>query len=1154
MSRVNLNQPPYHDDYDWAKKYIQYVAIPGRVAQAREFTGMQSAMRNIIKSVGDSILKNGDIIEGCQIIKGENNRITVTSGKVYVEGIVMDVSESVVNITGTGTETIGVRLDEQIIDEFTDETLRDPAQGYANYNQPGCYRLKRTVTVVANDPDAVALATFIDGDQMIESYAPEYDTLTQTLARRTYDESGSYIVEGLRVRTEALNSSEYNVVIEPGKAYVLGYELRIPTARRIRVNRANTYSPVETRKTYNSGTADYQLYSSPFVHDITSVKGIKSVSENQSISNNTDSVQIKESNVLRITSVTQGDNTYTVGGSAGDGDCYLEQIGTTYYVKWNGTTNYPSLGATYTINYEYEKSYVLDTDFQLVLINGGHYLRWVGDTPSNNTVFTVQYNQYLARKDIIYLDRYGYTKSLQGTPAEYNFEVAPEAPLNTLTLAIINNPPNGSVVDSDSTEMISVSNIGLTRFTMNDIQSMLNRIQTIEYDQAVISLNTEARQEDNTLDMKGIFTDPFIDLSRIDLYYNLNQGNKVDSSKPIFDLALDLAANLAYLPIITKTQDITYDIANSTSKLNNRLITLNSSGENVVLSQMNATKSFLINPYSMFPQIPEVAVTPSVDSWIEDTIIEVPRSLQESTIVSMSTRTIDNRPRYAIGNSNYRTNTNTSTKETSIGTRTTSYTTESVLSEKSITYIRQRDITVEGNNFPENLDNIKCYFDGVYVPLTPIEGTAAGTETGSVRSNSAGYLKATFRIPANILTGTREVLLKSDIVRDGYFSEGFTLYVAQGTARNIQRTVTTVTTVLLERVTTTTLTSTYVDPVGQTFVLDKMTMVKGIDVYFENKPTINTPVICEIREVTNGTITSKVYAHKPLLASQVNVSSNASLATRFNFDDPVLLEENKEYAFVLRSTSDSYTVWVAELGGTDVLSNNIVMKNALMAGVMMSSSNNSTWTSHQTQDIKFRLVEDVYAMNSVANFNSITADQFSRILLSADSAIPDGTAVNWMYSLDGNTYSAITPYNIISLSTLNTAFYLRATMSRTGTNNLSPMIAADTIAVTTSCYDLEGNYISRNISGLDPYTKVKIIMDIYEPSGTSVGVKISNNNGNTLVEAVRSDKATTLDYGWREVTFDATLSSSTQCKIFINLKSVAHFSTPAIRRLRVIMS
>lgn len=1154
---TNKSVAPYYDDYDSSKQYTQLLAIPGRVAQAREITQIQSTVKDIIKSIGDSILKDGNIIEGCQVIvDSTKTKVTVTAGKVYIQGMVLPVEEVTVDITGEGTETIGVKLVEYLITESEDPTLKDPAQGYDNYNQPGCHRLQSTVVVVVNDPSAAIIATLVEGDLAIERYAPEYDTLTQTLARRTYDESGSYLVEGLNIRTEESGKADkYNIVVEAGKAYVLGYELKIPTARRISANRAITFSPVVARRTYNkSASQDYVLYSEhPYIKDILKVVGVKEVTEQYTISSNTDSTPLKQKDVYRVKSISQGGTNYSIGLSASDGDCYLDQSGTTYYIKWNGTSNYPSLNTAFNITYEYYKEYDPETDYELVVTSEGHALRWTGDTPEDETVFTVDFNQYLARKDVVYMDKYGNISVLEGTPAEYNHDVAPEAPLNTLTLAIINNPPNGSVYVTENSDAILVNNIGLTRFTMSDIQNLLNRIKTMEYDQAVLSLNDEARN-DNTANKKGIFTDPLIDLSHIDFYYNKqSSGNPIDPSNPIFDMALDLVSNIIYLPINTNTSEASYSTSSST-KLGGRLVTLKPTGESVVLSQMNATKSFLINPYSVFPQLPEVSVTPAVDSWIEDTMIQVPVSLQNSAVVAMSTRTIDNRTRRQINNRNYSSKTSTSVVDTAIGTKTTTSTSDDIISERAITYIRRRELTVEGFDFPENLDNIEGYFDGVRVALTPLSGTSNGTKSGTVKANENGYLKAKFTIPANILTGTREVLLKSDIVRDGYSSEGFTLYIAQGTARTIQRTVTTLTTVLLQRTTTNTISAVYVDPVGQTFVLDRMTMIKGIDLYFENKPNVNTPVICEIREVNNGTITSQVYAHKSLSPSQVKVSANGTAATRFNFDDPVLLEENREYAFVVRSTSDAYTVWVAELGGTDVATKTPVLKNTYMTGVMLSSSNNSTWTAHQTTDMKFRLIEDVYDITSTAQFNNISVDEFSRIYLSADSAIPSGTSVSWSYSLDGKNYESITPYNIVTLSTLHNDISLRATLSRESNVNLSPMLALDTVSVTTSCYDTKGAYVSKNISGLSEYTKVKIILDTYEPSGTGISVKLSYNNGNTIVEATKEVSTTPLNYGWHECTYTATVPSSTMCRIFIEATSISKAITPSFRRLRAIMS
>lgn len=1155
---TNKSVAPYYDDYDSSKQYTQLLAIPGRVAQAREISQIQSTVKDIIKSIGDSILKDGNIIEGCQVIvNSAKTKVTVTAGKVYIRGMVLPVEETTVDITGQGTETIGVKLVEYLITETEDPTLKDPAQGYDNFNQPGCHRVQSTVAVVVNDASAAVISTLINGEVSVERYAPEYDTLTQTLARRTYDESGSYIVEGLRVRTEEVDEdSKYNIVVEAGKAYVLGYELKIPTARRVLANKAITYSPVVARRTYNeSGSTDYVLYSEhPYVKEILKVVGVKEVEEQYTISSNTDSTPLKQKDVYRLESITQGDKSFTIGTSSSDGDCYLDQSGTTYYIKWNGTSNYPELNTAFNVTYEYYKEFSADTDYTLVVTDEGHALRWVGDTPETATVFTVDFNQYLARKDVVYMDKYGNISVLEGTPAEYNYDVAPEAPLNTLTLAVINNPPNGSVYVTSQSDAIYVNNIGLTRFTMNDIQVLLNRIKTMEYDQAVMSLNDEARN-DNTANKKGIFTDPLIDVSRIDFYYNKDtEGLIIDPNKPAFDMAIDLTSNIMYLPINTHTSAVTYNTSSTTS-LGGRLLTLRKTGERVVLSQMNATKSFLINPYSVFPQLPEVSVTPAVDSWIEDSIIQIPVSIQENSVVQMSTRTVDNRNSWEINNWNYASTTSTSTVDTAIGVKTTTSTSENILSERAITYIRQRELTVEGFDFPPSLDNIRGYFDGVPVDLTPVPGTEAGTLSGTVKANDQGYLKATFTIPKNILTGTREVLLKSDTVRDGYLSEGFTLYIAQGTARTIQRTVTTLTTVLMQRTTTTTISSIYVDPVGQTFVLDRMTMLKAIDLYFENKPNVNTPVVCEIREVNNGTITSQVYAHKSLSPVQVNVSSDSNTATRFEFDDPVLLEENKEYAFVVRSTSDAYTLWVAELGGIDVATKSPVLKNSYMTGVMLSSSNNSTWTSHQTSDIKFQLVEDVYDISSTAQFNNISVDEFSRLYLSADSAIPLGTSVSWSYSLDeGKTYESITPYNIVSLRDLYNNISLRATLSRESSVNLSPMVALDTIALTTSCYDTKGYYVSKNIPGLSEYTKIKIILDTYEPSGTSISVKVSHNNGTTIIDAVKEVTTTPLNYGWSEVNYTATVPASTQCRIFVGANSASKSVTPSFRRLRAIMS
>lgn len=1156
MAKVNQKVAPYYNDHDSSKQYTHLLAIPGRVAQAREITEIQSTVKDIVKSIGDSILKDGNVIEGCQVIvNSERTTATVTSGKVYLDGMVLPVPETNIRILGTGTELIGFKLIETIITEAEDNTLRDPAQGYDNFNQPGCHRIKSSVSIVKDDPDSAILVTLIDGAVAVEKYAPDYDTLTQTLARRTYDESGSYIVEGLKVRVEAHNTDDtrFNVVVESGKAYVLGYELKIPAPRRISLPRATTYDSVRgVLLTYRNDVTNYELSNSPYVRSILSVKGSVSKTVNQTISSNTDRVLFDELEGILIVSVTQGDKTFTVGTS-NSGDCYLQREGTRYYLKWNGTENYPALNTSYSVVYTYTYTFLPGVDYELVHNEetDGHELYWLrgGSKPLDGTNMTIDYEQYLARKDIVYINQYGDINVIQGTPAEYGFEVLPEAPVNTLPLASIMSPPGGTVSQNMNLK-IEISNIGLTRFTMNDIQNLLSRIRTIEYDQAILSLNEEARQYETTSTKRGIFTDPLIDLSKVDYYYNLSNGVTVDPSLPIYDVSIDLLSNLCYLPVKANTYDLSFK-SNSTANKYNRAVTLAKTGESVVLSQMNATKSFLINPYSMFPQYPEISITPAVDTWIEDTIIEVPVSQTSTEIVSSSTRHIE---RYNTSGSRAADTITSSSSTTTIGTRVSSSTTESVIEERAIKYVRTREIDVEGSHFPPDLDNIKCYFDGVEAALTPTGSTLAGTKSGSIKANISGTFTAKFRIPDNILSGVREVRLESDVSVDGYENSAFALYQASGTSRTIQRTVTALTTVLLNRVTTVTITHN-IDPVGQTFVLDRMTLVSGIDLYFEAKPTGTTPVTCDIREVVNGNITSTIYGHKTLSATEVNVSSDSRVATRFLFEDPVLLEENKEYAFVVRSTSPSYRIWVADLGGNDVLTGDTVLSNPYLIGVMMSSSNNSSWTVHQTTDIKFRLIEDTYSNSAEVFFEELVdVEDFSRIYLLADTIIPNGTAVTWSYSLDsGTTFTPVSPYSLSILDQIKSNIMIKANLMKDPVSTLSPILVLDSVGLGLSCYDKSGYYITKNITGLDEYNNVDVVIDTYIPGSTNLEVFVSN--GGELIPAdLVPNSSKTLNFGWSEQTYRATVSAATQCRVFIKLGSTYEYFTPSFRRLRVIMS
>lgn len=63
--QTNLNVAPFYDDYDEDKQYYRILFRPATAVQARELTQIQTILQKQISRFGDSIYKDGTIIEGC---------------------------------------------------------------------------------------------------------------------------------------------------------------------------------------------------------------------------------------------------------------------------------------------------------------------------------------------------------------------------------------------------------------------------------------------------------------------------------------------------------------------------------------------------------------------------------------------------------------------------------------------------------------------------------------------------------------------------------------------------------------------------------------------------------------------------------------------------------------------------------------------------------------------------------------------------------------------------------------------------------------------------------------------------------------------------------------------------------------------------------
>lgn len=138
------------------------------------------------------------------------------------------------------SSSVGFEVNKSIVTSQEDETLKDPANGSYNFNAPGADRFKidllisqRSLTgteeTVVTDPfsrvNFIEFLRVFEGNVVKKEKYADLGALEDTLARRTYDESGNYVVDPFELSViPNSNSQLLNAKLDTGKAYIFGYE------------------------------------------------------------------------------------------------------------------------------------------------------------------------------------------------------------------------------------------------------------------------------------------------------------------------------------------------------------------------------------------------------------------------------------------------------------------------------------------------------------------------------------------------------------------------------------------------------------------------------------------------------------------------------------------------------------------------------------------------------------------------------------------------------------------------------------------------------------------------------------------------------------------------------------------------------------------
>ena len=196
----------------------------------------------------------------------------IDAGTYYINGFMVEVdTQSLVldKYTNTPTYRVGLTIVETFITSTDDTSILDNATGSSNANATGAHRFKITLTLAKLSLTSTADASFVElfrlksGKLQNRPIDDVRTSIEDTLARRTYDESGDYVVDDfeLDIREHLLDgtnrginaagatSDDGNTATETklsfglsqGKGYVKGYEIGKLGTTYVDVNKARDY-------------------------------------------------------------------------------------------------------------------------------------------------------------------------------------------------------------------------------------------------------------------------------------------------------------------------------------------------------------------------------------------------------------------------------------------------------------------------------------------------------------------------------------------------------------------------------------------------------------------------------------------------------------------------------------------------------------------------------------------------------------------------------------------------------------------------------------------------------------------------------------------------------------------------------------------------
>lgn len=621
------------------------------------------------------------------------------------------------------------------------------------------------------------------------------------------------------------------------------------------------------------------------------------------------------------------------------------------------------------------------------------------------SVYTTDVIEYLGRMDMLVLTTAGDFEIVSGIPGTKL--TRPKQQEDSMTLSYITIPPAVRYPEDE----VYVEMQDNRRYTMRDIGALDQRISNVESAVALNRMELQALLDNvDGRTKSGFVTDDFAtDFESV--------SSSADRSHSEFNSSVDVVTKQL---VPAQTSGVPVPMTQSSSSNVSNFFDgflLNAFTEVELISQMRATSTFKINPFAVWAFKGEMKMNPSEDNWrvrkddyftnyygelkpFEGSAADFQnfsqintsspggRSTTQVEWVGRETRnTFGGHSAPAavkarvfelgrqFGGRIWYQETATTTTQARRSTTTTVFDTPRAQGRPTE--------TLTGSTVIENPQD---YFMRSVTVTYDIKGLRPLTSHASyfgdkliasgLVSDNDGELSGTFTIPAHTFKAGSETFKVIDEASKGGNSSATGIFRSIGhldTYNVIQNTVSQTTNSTLE--TGVIKKVDFSDPIAQLFMLPVDTstgnpvrdtvILTSVDLWFghvDTRPSMNK-VVVEIRESVNGypggphSVIGTTGLSTISSSNQVTTITTAT-ASNFKFKEPVILSGGKEYAIVIKSPSDSTTVYVAEMGQQLIDNSGIHSSQPLVGGYSGSffkSQNSSTWEADQNRDLTFKL-------------------------------------------------------------------------------------------------------------------------------------------------------------------------------------------------------